>query len=830
MFEPLHGKIYEPMSKKSRRRRVRRAPRHTQPATLPTPTPKPVQHFSAVFMGMAKRLGHRVVKDPKKLSPFLITLIHPKTYIRWFQRRLAGIGKNYHEFRTDRKQWLKQTNRRLRFVGIPLIVLILLFWYFILRDLPAPTKLGRYEIPLSTKIYDRNGELLYEIFSDQNRSLITLDQVPEYLKEATVAVEDKDFYRHGGINPIGGMLRAVKSSIEKNRLEGGSTITQQLVKSALLTPERTVQRKIKEIILAPWAELIYSKDQILEMYLNQVPYGGTAWGISSAAKKYFGKEPKDLTLAESALLAGLPQSPTQYSPFGAYPELAISRQHAVLRRMAEDGYITNEQAEAAKLEDLKYASPSATIKAPHFVLYIKDLLVKKYGEKQVEQGGLKVTTTLDYSIEKKAEEAVYDEITKLGKLKVGNGAAVVIRPTTGEILAMVGSYDYFQEGWGNVNVTLAHRQPGSSIKPINYAIGLETRKITPASVFWDVPTCFKVAGQKPYCPKNYDSAFHGPTQTRFALGNSYNIPAVKMLAMNTVPTMIASASAFGLDTLQDPSRYGLSLTLGGGEVTMLDMAEAFSTFANAGKRRDVRAILKIEDKNGKVLDEFTDPNLVKNVTDNLEQPSNLLIEGPQVISPETAFLISHMLLDNNARAGAFGASSQLNISGHAAVSVKTGTTNDLRDNWTIGFTPNFLIATWVGNNDNTPMSAVASGVSGASPIWNKIMRAVLKNQKDLWPHQPEGIIGRYICMPSGLIPAAEGACPNGRFEYFIKGTEPGIENLAKQQIFIDKATGAQAREGQTENVEQQEKTMLRDVYGTLYCIDCAVATSSGEPN
>jgi len=755
-------------------------------------------------------------------------MIHPKTYIRWLERRLAGVTKNYHEFRTDRKYWWKKTTKRLRFIGVPLIVCILLFWFFILRDLPAPSKLGRYDIPLSTKIYDRNGELLYEVFSDENRTLITLDQIPENLKNATVAIEDKEFYRHGGVNPIGGMLRAVKSSIEKQRLEGGSTITQQLIKSALLTPERTIQRKVKEIILATWAELIYSKDEILEMYLNQVPYGGTAWGIHSAANKYFDKEPKDLTLAESALLAGLPQSPTSYSPFGAYPELAIARQHAVLRRMAEDGYITNEEAEAAKLEDLKYASPSATLKAPHFVLYVKDLLVKKYGEKEVEQGGFKVTTTLDYGIQEQAEKAVYDEITKLSKLRVGNGAAVVTRPPTGEILAMVGSYDYFKEGWGNVNVTLAHRQPGSSIKPINYAIAIDNRKITPASVFWDTPICFKVAGQAPYCPKNYDNSFHGPVQTRFALGNSYNIPAVKTLAINTLPTMVASASAFGLDTIKDPDQYGLSLTLGGGEVTMLDMAEAFSTFANAGKRRDLTAILRIEDKNGKVLEEFTDSNLTKNVTENLEQASNLLIDGPEVISAETAFLISHMLLDNNARSAAFGASSQLNIPGRQAVSVKTGTTNDLRDNWTIGYTPNFLVATWVGNNDNSPMSAVASGVSGASPIWNKIMREVLKNQKDLWPRQPDGVVGRTICMPSGFIPSSEGACPNTRFEYFIRGTEPTIENLAKQAIFIDKATGAQAREGQIENVEAQEKTILRDVYGTTYCIDCAVATSSGE--
>lgn len=712
-------------------------------------------------------------------------------------------------------------------VGALALVLIA-FWYFILRDIPSPTKLGRYEIPLATKIYDRHGTLLFEIFAEQNRTIVKLDQVPDHLKEATIAIEDKDFYLHPGFNPVGGILRAVKSSVEKRRLEGGSTITQQLIKSALLSPERTIQRKTKEIILAVWAELIYSKDQILELYLNQVPYGGTAWGIDAASRKYFGKAPKDLTLSESALLAGLPQAPTQFSPFGAYPELAVARQHQVLNRMVEDKYISKEQADAAMHEELKYASPSSNIKAPHFVLYVKDLLVQKYGEKIVEQGGLKVTTTLDYALQEEAEKIVAGEIGKLEKLKVGNGAAVITRPPTGEILAMVGSHNYFKEGWGNVNVTIRHRQPGSSIKPINYAIGLENRKITAASVFWDVPTCFNVAGQKPYCPKNYDSAFHGPVQTRFALGNSYNIPAVKMLALNTLPTMVASASAFGLDTLQDPSKYGLSLTLGGGEVTMLDMAEAFSVFANTGKRKDVQAILKVEDKNGEVLEEFTDPNFSLDVESQLSQPASILINGPQVVSAETAFIMSHILLDNNARMGAFGASSALVIPGKPAVSVKTGTTNDLRDNWTIGFTPNFLVATWVGNNDNTPMSAIASGVSGASPIWNKIMRRALEKQSDLWPRQPGGIVGKFICMPSGKIPPADGACPNGRYEYFIKGTEPGIENLAKQQIFIDKGTGAQAKEGQTENVEQQEKSMLTDVYGQTYCMDCAIASQSAE--
>ena len=700
------------------------------------------------------------------------------------------------------------------------LLLIFVFYFLILKDLPSPSKLAKYDIPLATKLYDRNGKLLYEIFAEQKRSLVTLSEIPQDLKDATIAIEDKDFYQHKGINPIGGILRAVKNIIVKRRLEGGSTITQQLIKSALLTPERTIQRKVKEIILATWAEIIYSKDQILEMYFNQVPYGGTAWGVEAAAKKYFGKDVWELNLAESALLAGLPAAPTSFSPFGSHPELAVQRQHEVLRRMVEDGYITQEEAEEAQNVTLVYAAREENIKAPHFVMYVKDQLVEKYGEKIVEQGGLKVTTTLDLDIQESAQKIVREEIEKLKNYKVGNGAALVTRPPTGEILSMVGSYDYFAAGSGNVNVTLSKRQPGSSIKPVNYAIGLELGNITPASVFLDYPTCFQVTGQPLYCPKNYDGNFHGPVQTRFALANSYNIPAVKMLYKNTLETFVASASAFGLDTIRDPSKYGLSLTLGGGEVTMLDISKAFSTFANAGKRVDLTAVLKVEDKNGKILQEFKDDNFIPDVSREISYPTNLLINGPQVISPETSYLISHILLDNNARSSAFGSSSALVVKGHQAVSVKTGTTDDLHDNWTIGFTPNFLAAVWVGNNDNSAMNpALVSGVTGAAPIWNKIITRVLENQPDLWPKTPSGIEGKNICTVSGLLPAGEGACQT-RYEYFKSGTAPFQTENLRQQVLVDKTNGNLASLDQTENVEMQERQVLKDAAGSVYCLDC----------
>ena len=722
--------------------------------------------------------------------------------------------------RTTPVQQPKKTHTSVRkrlsylFFILP-IALILFFYLTILKDLPKPTSLGAYDIPLSTKIYDRNGELLFDIFAEQNRTQVPLSDIPDRLRQATIAIEDKDFYRHAGVSPIGGMLRALVATLNKKKLQGGSTITQQLVKSALLTQQRTVTRKVKEIILSFWVEAIYSKDKILELYLNQVPYGGTAWGIETASEKYFGKSVGDLTLAQSALLAGLPQAPTLYSPYGAHPEFAKARQKEVLRRMVEDGYITQEDAEQANNEELVYKSETG-IKAPHFVMYVKEKLVEKLGEALVERGGLKVTTTLDLKLQEYAQATVSAEVNKLTSMRVSNGAVLITKPATGEILAMVGSVDYFATPSGTFNVTTAMRQPGSSIKPINYAIGIEKKIITPATMFLDIPTCFANINQPNYCPKNYDGQFHGPTQTRFALGNSYNIPAVKMLYLNTVGDMIASSSAFGLDSLIDPERYGLSLTLGGGEVRMIDMAEAFGVFANTGIHKDLTAILKIADKNGTVLEQYEDPNLEKDV------PSQLLMTGERILSTETAFLVSHMLLDNNARSAAFGTSSSLVIPGHA-VSVKTGTTDDLRDNWTIGYTPPYLVATWAGNNDNTRMNqTLVSGVTGAAPIWNKLMRRVLEGKPDVWPQQPDGVVGPQICSLSGLLPPNPDGDDKGcqtRFEYFISGTVPTARENLKQIVSIDKATGDLASAGQTENIEMQEHQILFDGI-TTWCLDC----------
>jgi 1A family penicillin-binding protein len=734
--------------------------------------------------------------------------------------KLSTLWKNFHKIHILKPG--KRINPKLYAFWLIPLAMIAASYLLILKDLPSPTKLAKYDVPLSTKIYDRNNKLLFDIFADQNRTPVPLSDIPKFLQQATIAIEDKDFYKHQGVNPIGGMVRAMLATVTGRKLQGGSTITQQLVKSALLSPERTVIRKIKEVILAFWVELLYPKDKILEMYLNQVPYGGTAWGIETASERYFGKRVKDLNLAEATLLAGLPQAPTQYSPFGAHPDQAKTRQKEVLRRMTEDHYITKEQAEEAAAQELVFKKEEG-IQAPHFVMYVKEQLVNTYGEALVEKGGLKVITTLDADLQEYAQATVAAEVDKLTSYKVSNGAAVITKPATGEILAMVGSVDYFATPSGSFNVTTALRQPGSSIKPINYAIGIENKIVTPATMFLDIPTCFGVFNQPTYCPKNYDGKFHGPVQLRFALGNSFNIPAVKMLKLNTVEAMVASASAFGLETLTDPRGYGLSLTLGGGEVRMVDMAEAFSVFANAGIRKDLVSILKVIDKNGMVMEEHKDPNLDKEI------PSQILLQGTRVVSAETAFLISHILLDNNARMQSFGPSSELVIPGHA-VSVKTGTTDDLRDNWTIGFTPQYLIAVWVGNNDNSPMNPwLVSGVTGAAPIWHKLMAHILKDKNDIWPKQPDGVVGAQICTPSGQYPPNDGddkGCAT-RFEYFIKGTVPSKRESLKQAVLIDKTTGDLAPDGQTENTEPQEKQILDDTL-SRYCLDC-IRTDPNKP-
>lgn len=704
----------------------------------------------------------------------------------------------------SKKKLLKKNRKKRGWLKWFLIVgglMIILGTFFILKDIPNPKKLSTGDYPESTQILDRSGNLLYEIYAEKNRTSVKLEEVPENMIKATLAIEDANFYRHVGFD-LKGITRGLYRTIFQKRLQGGSTITQQLVKNGLLTPERTWERKIKEAVLTIATEVMYTKDEILEMYFNQTPYGGTLWGIESAAKGIFGKSIKDVNLAEAALLAGLPASPSRYSPF-SHPDAAKSRQEMVLKRMVELKYISNEEYEKTVKEPLNYLLDKGKMKAPHFVFYVKEKLIEKYGIQKVTQGGLKVWTTLDSDLQDYAQEQVMTEIDKLKKMKVTNGAALITEAKTGEILAMVGSKDYFDtEIDGKYNVTTALRQPGSSIKPLNYAVGIDTGIVTASSIFNDAPICYPNPGGKTYCPTNYGGSYRGIQTLRNSLANSLNIPAVKMLSLNTVENFVASASAMGITTFKDANNYGLSLTLGGGEVYMTDMATSFGVFANMGIRQDLVSILKVTDRNNNVLEEYK------------YEP------GQRVMQAETAYIIVNILSDNEARSAVFGSNSQLKIKDHPEVAVKTGTTNEMRDNWTIGFTPDNVVAVWVGNNDNSKMGYLVSGTTGAAPIWNKIMSKVVENKKVKNYPRPDNLITMSVCNLTGMLPAEGESCESHN-EFFIKKFAPKRGGSIQNNILVDKNTGQVIKEGENNpNAEWQSHQSIQDVTGQWVCLDC----------
>ncbi|MBU1000672.1 PBP1A family penicillin-binding protein [Patescibacteria group bacterium] len=686
--------------------------------------------------------------------------------------------------------------------------LILLFGsvIFFATQIPNPSDLSNREIAQSTKIYDRKGQLLYDIYQNQNRTPVKLSEIPDCVKQATIAIEDKDFYKHSGFS-ITGIVRSVFELVVHRRVEGGSTLTQQLVKNALLSGERTLTRKAKEFILAVQVERAYSKDEILEMYLNEIPYGGTAYGIEAAANLYFGKSAKELNLAEASLLAGLPQRPSVYSPYGSHPELAQVRQKEVLRRMVDDEYITEDQSKSAEDEQLTYRTSRSEqgFKAPHFVLYVKEKLIEQFGDKMVEGGGLRVTTTLDYDLQEQTEEIVKKEIDNLSSAKVGNGAAVVLDPKTGQILSMVGSKDYFdvsapdgcREGATctfepNVNVAISLRQPGSATKPIAYAKALQ-KGYTANQVYMDVKTEFPGGDKPSYIPGNYDGQYHGPVQMRYALGNSYNIVAVKNLGLVGVKDVMSLGYQMGLTTWEPSSEnvasVGLSLVLGGREVRLLDLTSAFSVFANQGHHLDPVSILKVTDSKGKTLFEFHQS------------------EGTKVLESGIAFIISDILSDNGARTAAFGSNSILNVSGKT-VAVKTGTTDEKRDNWTIGYTPSVVAGVWVGNNDNSTMSSVvASGVTGASPIWNKIMIAALRDKPNESFSRPDNVTQVEV---DGLMTGKPHEGSPTRKEYFIAGTEPSSESSAYQRQKVCKSNPHRLANDDEDNEEKDVVVLKED--------------------
>ena len=650
---------------------------------------------------------------------------------------------------------------KLAFIGIiglflASFVIIPLFAF----TLPSPDKIVRRE-GFSTKILDRNGQVLYDIFSQQRRTPVTFDQVPLFLKQATISIEDKNFYKHQGFDPLG-MLRGLSKIVTQGKAQGGSTLTQQLVKNSLLTSERSVFRKIREFLLSVQIEKRYTKDEILLMYLNEIPYGGTAYGVEAASEAYFGKKVTDLNLIESAVIAGIPQRPSYYSPFSSNPKAYVERATQVLRRMREDGYITKDQEKEAvvQLPNIEFQTKGAFFKAPHFVQYVQKILEERYGENIVETGGLKVTTTLDWELQEKMQNIVTEEIAKVEAQKITNGASVAVNPDTGEILAMVGSKDFNDPNYdGQVNVTMSLRQPGSAIKPVTYVTAFK-EGYTASTMIMDVPTTFPGGeGQPEYNPVNYDGKYRGPMQLRYALGNSINVVAVKTLALVGIKDTLQTAYDLGITTLEPTkdtlSRVGLSLTLGGGEVRLLELTSAYSAFTNKGFKVEPISILKVEDSKGKVLEE-TEPK-----------------KGKRVLSEEQAYLIASILSDNSARKEIFGTNSLLNVSGRT-LAVKTGTTNDRRDNWTVGGNSQIMVGVWVGNNDNSPMLSVASGVSGASPIWRKSVLEALSGKSDVPFEIPSGIVTASVDLVSGL--KSHDGYPY-RTEYFVKGTEPGNDTI-----------------------------------------------------
>lgn len=593
-----------------------------------------------------------------------------------------------------------------------------IFWVANL-ELPDFNNFENRNIANSTKIYDRTGKIvLYDIHDNIRRTEVPLSEISPYIRQATISIEDAHFYEHHGFRPTSFIRAALANLLSGGYSQGGSTIDQQVVKNALLTREKTISRKIKEIVISIKLDRELPKDAILQIYLNESPYGGTMYGVEEASMMYFNKHAKDVTLTEAAYLAALPQSPTYYSPFGKHTDMLERRKNLVLQRMYELGYINEAQRDASQKETVTFErSESNSGKALHFVMYIKDYLVNKYGDDVVQNGGLKVITTINYDLQKHMEDIIKEgALENSKKYRATNAALVAIDPKTGQILSMVGSRDFFDTQIpGQFNIATAARQPGSSFKPIVYSAAFNLG-YTPETVLYDAPTQFSSlcdAYGKPlkgtddsvcYMPENYDGKFRGPISLRDSLAQSLNVPSVKLLYLTGLNNAIALAQNMGLSTITDPARYGLSLVLGGGEVTLLELTNAYGVFANNGVYSKPQGILEVYDNDGTVLEKFS--------------PTQ-----KEVLPETTTSLISSVLSDNIARTPSYGANSALYF-GDRPVAVKTGTTNDYRDVWVVGYTPSIVIGMWGGNNDNTPINKKVAGFVLA-PIWNKAMTYAL---------------------------------------------------------------------------------------------------------
>lgn len=655
--------------------------------------------------------------------------------------KLPRYKKDWLEYLHDPKK-RKKVNRiillSLGYFVLAIILLSVIAFAWFSKDLPTPSKIANRKPTQSTKIYDRTGQILLYETGDQKRTTVNSDQISQYLKDATVSTEDESFYKHHGLD-FRAMAAAVFEKITGRRrsIRGGSTITQQYIKTALLSSDRSVTRKIKEAMLSVELEFMYNKDEILTMYLNEIPYGNATAGAEAAAKTYFGKPAKDLTLAEAATLAAIPNAPTYYSPYGTHIDKLISRKNYVLDQMVKNNKITVQQADDAKKEDtttigLALKPRRDSMLAPHFAMYVLEQVADEYGEEKIQKEGLKIITTLDYDKQKMAEQSITDGVPKLSKYGATNAALVAVDPKNGQVLAMVGSKDYFDTSIdGNVNVADSLRQPGSSFKPFAYATAFKKPEFSPSKVLYDFETDF--GG---YTPHNYNGRTNGPVTMRVALTNSLNIPAVKVMALAGIDNVLKTASDMGITTLTQRDRYGLSLVLGSGEVKPVEMAGAYGVFANNGTKYPTTPILKITDSKNKTLYDF-DKDQAK---------------PKQALDPQIAYEIANILSDNNSRSLVFGTRSQLYFP-NRTVAAKTGTTNDFKDAWAVGFTPSISVAVWTGNSDATKMKNGADGSVVAAPIFHNFVEKALANVPNEEFTRPSGIQDVTVEKYSNKLPS-----------------------------------------------------------------------------
>jgi len=699
-------------------------------------------------------------------------------------------SKSTKPYRPQKRNWKKTLLYGLG--GFVLFIVLLFAWYA--KDLPTPGKLAKLRAAESTRILDRNGLPLYET-GEERRTVVNKEDIPDNMKNAIISAEDANFYKHGAVDFRGITRAAVADILNLKVSQGGSTITQQFVKNAILTNKKSLSRKIKELILAIEIEQLYSKDEILTMYLNEIPWGGTIYGVEGASQTYFGKSAKELNLSESATLAAIVQAPTYYSPYGTHTDKLFIRKDYVLNRMAELGYITQEQADKAKTEPPSLAKAEfkpkrESIKAPHFVMYVKEKLVDLYGERLVNSGGLKVTTTLDSEKQGWAEDAVTKNESKFTRYKATNAALVSVDVKTGEIVAMVGGKDYFDiEHGGNVNVTDSARQPGSSFKPIVYATAFKQSRFSPAFTLFDLKTDFNG-----YSPNNYDGSTHGPVSMRTALANSLNIPAVKTLALVGLPEALKTAKDLGITTLNQPERYGLSLVLGGGEVKPIEMAGAFAAFADSGIYHQPVSILKVEDHKGKVLYEY-------------KKESNRF----QAIDPQIAYQISNVLDDDGARTMIFGRNNALDF-GEYQVAAKTGTTQEFHDAWTNGYTPKYAASVWVGNNDNTKMASGADGSVVAAPIFHDYIAKLVDKTEFA---RPAGIKEVTVEKYSGKLPGSSST--NLVKDIFASWQVPTERDDINVTVRVNKVNGKIATDNTPpELVEERHYINLHNEWGSSW--------------